>query len=181
MIERLRDWSEIRKVVPREESAAVTGGREGELLLGQLVGSSFPFKDAHLLAGRRIPSKRQGRRREIDLIVCTPRMTHLIEVKNWSGQLTVHNGVWRQTRRGGSDLPTQGVEDRLPGAVGLPLLEVVVHGALGRQVVREHVPLAAGAVEVEDGVEHLPHLDLAWPSRRIDGDQRLDDDPLIIA
>src|SRR5256714_12897682 len=28
-------------------------------------------------------------------------MIHLIEVKNWSGQLTVHNGVWRQTRRGG--------------------------------------------------------------------------------
>jgi len=25
----------------------------------------------------------------------------LIEVKNWSGQLSVHNGVWRQTRRGG--------------------------------------------------------------------------------
>ena len=101
MMERLRDWSLIRKVVPREESAAVTGGREGELLLGQLVGASFPFKDARLLAGRRIPSKRQGRRREIDLFVCTPRMIHLIVVKNWSGRLGVHNGVWRQTRRSG--------------------------------------------------------------------------------
>ncbi len=54
-----------------------------------------------MLAGRRIPSKRQGRRREIDLIVCTPRKIHLIEVKNWSGQLTVKDGRWRQTRRSG--------------------------------------------------------------------------------
>src|SRR6185312_12765289 len=79
----------------------VAGGRDGELLLRQLVGSSFRFKDAHLLSSRRIPSRRQGRRREIDLIVCTPQMIHLIEVKNWSGQSTVRDGVWRQTRRGG--------------------------------------------------------------------------------
>src|SRR4051794_19448902 len=120
MIERLRDWSEIRKVVPREESAAVTGGREGELLLGQLVGSSFPFKDARLLAGRRIPSKRQGRRREIDLIVCTPRMIHLIEVKNWSGRLTVRDGVWRQTRRGGGGGENRGPSPGEQGKRGAP-------------------------------------------------------------
>ena len=41
------------------------------------------------------------RGREIDLIVCTPRVIHLVEVKNWSGRLGVRNGVWRQTRRGG--------------------------------------------------------------------------------
>ena len=69
---------------------------------------------------------------------------------------------------GHADLLAQGVEDLLPGAVGLPLGEVVVDGALGRQVVREHVPLAARAVEVEDGVEHLPHVDLAGPSH-VDG------------
>ena len=61
MIERLKLWSEIRKVRPAEESAAVAGWRDGELLLERLVGSSFRFKDAHLLAGRRIPSKRHGR------------------------------------------------------------------------------------------------------------------------
>ena len=101
LINRLRQWSEIRKVRPAEETPGVTGGRDGELLLRELVGASYRFKDAHLLSGRRIPSKRQGRRREIDLIVCTPQMIHLIEVKNWSGQLTVRDGVWRQTRRGG--------------------------------------------------------------------------------
>ena len=101
LIDRLRQWSEVQKVRPVEEPPGVAGGRDGELLLRQLVGSSFRFKDAHLLAGRRLPSKRQGRRREIDLIVCTPTMIHLIEVKNWSGHLAVRDGVWRQTRRGG--------------------------------------------------------------------------------
>ncbi len=99
--ERLKQWLEIQKVRPADESPDVAGGRDGELLLKQLVGSSFQFKDAQLLAGRRIPSKRQGRRREIDLIVCTPERIHLVEVKNWSGRLTVQNGAWRQTRRGG--------------------------------------------------------------------------------
>ena len=80
---------------------------------------------------------------------------------------------------GGADLPTQGIEDLLPGAVGLPLLEVVVDGALGRQVVREHVPLAARAVEVGDGVEHLAPVDLTGPPGRVDGDQGLDDRPLL--
>jgi hypothetical protein len=98
---RLKQWSDLRKVGPSEELADVAGGRDGELLLKHLVGSSFQFKDAHLLTGRRIPSKRQGRRREIDLIVCTPKMIHLIEVKNWSGRLDVRHGTWHQTRRGG--------------------------------------------------------------------------------
>jgi hypothetical protein len=101
LIKRLRQWSELRKVVPTREAPDVTGGRDAELVLKQLVGSSFAFKDGHVFAGRRIPSKRQGRRREIDLIVCTPTMIHLIEVKNWSGALSVQNRRWRQARRSG--------------------------------------------------------------------------------
>src|SRR5437763_17086586 len=55
------------------------------------------------------------------------------------------------------DHATQGVGDPLPGAVVTPLPEVVVDGALRRQVVGQHVPLAARAGLVEDGVEDLPH------------------------
>lgn len=115
IIQRLRLWSEIRKVRPTEGSATVAGGRDGELLLGELLSNSHQFRGARLLAGRRIPSQRQGRRREIDLIVCTPRMIHLIEVKNWSGHLTAHGAVWRQTRRGGEvvDHPDPTGENRL--------------------------------------------------------------------
>lgn len=99
--ERLGHWFQIIKVQPTEESASIAGGREGELQLKEMIGASFAFKDAHLLGGRRVRSKSQGRRREIDLIVCTPRMIHLVEVKNWSGHLAVRDGDWRQTRRGG--------------------------------------------------------------------------------
>jgi site-specific DNA recombinase len=85
------------------------------------------------------------------------------------------------TTLGHAELLPQGVEDLLPGAVGLPLGEVVIHRALGRQVVREHVPLAPRACEVEDRVEDLPHVDFPRPSYPVDGDQRLDDRPLIVA
>ena len=101
LIDRVRLWSEIQRVRPAEESPDISGGRDAELLLKELVGSAFHFQDANVFAGRRIPSKRQGRRREIDLIVCTPKMIHLIEIKNWSGRLDVRDGVWCQTRRNG--------------------------------------------------------------------------------
>jgi hypothetical protein len=101
IIKRIRQWAEIQKVVPTLEAPDVSGGRDAELVLRRLVGSSFAFADGHAFAGRRIPSKRQGRRREIDLIVCTPQMIHLIEVKNWSGSLSVRKGRWSQSRRSG--------------------------------------------------------------------------------
>src|ERR1035437_10731462 len=65
------------------------------------------------------------------------------------------------TTLGHADLLPQTVEDLLPRAVGLPLGEVVVHRALGRQVMGEHGPLAPRTIEVEDRVEPLPHVDLA--------------------
>ncbi len=45
---------------------------------------------------------------------------------------------------------------------------------------RKHVPLTSAPVEVEDGVEHLPHLDRAGPADGVDGDQGLDDLPLLV-
>lgn len=101
IIHRLAQWSEIRKVRPIAEAPDVAAGRDGELTLRELVGASYRLGEASVFAGRRIPSRRQGRRREIDLIVCTPRFIHLIEVKNWSGRLEVVDGAWRQTRRNG--------------------------------------------------------------------------------
>ncbi len=101
ILERLKDWAEIQKIRPTEESPDVSGGRDAELMLKNLIGASTAFKHSHIFAGRRIPSRRQGRRREIDLIVCTPRMIHLIEVKNWSGRLELDRGRWRQHRRSG--------------------------------------------------------------------------------
>jgi hypothetical protein len=43
----------------------------------------------------------------------------------------------------------------------------------------EHFPLAAGAVLVEEGVEDLPHVNLAGPSAELGGgDEGLDELPL---
>lgn len=100
IVERLKLWAALRRVRPAEESAGVAGGREGELAFQARVAASLRFKGADVLSGRRIPSPKQGRRREIDLIVCTPAAVHLIEVKNWSGRIDVQGGRWRQTRRG---------------------------------------------------------------------------------
>lgn len=101
IINRLGQWWEIRRVRPVDEAPDVVAGREGELVLRAMLGSSYRLGDATVFAGRRIPSRSQGRRREIDLIVCTPRVIHLVEAKNWSGRLEVVGRDWRQTRRNG--------------------------------------------------------------------------------
>src|SRR5512135_2595569 len=68
--------------------------------------------------------------------------------------------------------------DCVQGAVVPPLVEVPPHGALGREVLGEVAPLAAGAEDVEDGVDDVPHVGLAGPSAGVDGDVRLDQGPL---
>src|SRR5262245_7749099 len=87
----------------------------------------------------------------------------------------------RLPARLGADLAAQGVEDLLPGAVLAPGDEVVPHRALGQQVVRQVVPLAARPRLVEQRVDHLAHLHrprpTAPPRRR---DQWLDQCPLLV-
>src|SRR6202041_2089560 len=61
---------------------------------------------------------------------------------------------------------TQGIDEALPGAVVAPKGEVIVDGALGEQVMRQHVPLAAGAVLIEQSVQDFAHLDLPRPPAR---------------
>ena len=57
IINRLGQWSEIRKVRPVEEPPDVAAGRDGELALRELIGSSYRLGDASVFAGRRIPSR----------------------------------------------------------------------------------------------------------------------------
>jgi hypothetical protein len=52
----------------------------------------------------------------------------------------------------------QAVVHLLPGIVLAPTPRVVVDGPLRREVMREEVPLTAGAEHVVDGVEHLAHI-----------------------
>jgi site-specific DNA recombinase len=88
-------------------------------------------------------------------------------------------GAWRRLTTGGDPhLLAEDVVDGLPGAVVAPLLEVVVDGALGGEVTGEELPLAAGFVEVDDGVEDFPHVDLAWSAAVEDGDHGFGGVPL---
>src|SRR5207247_6911747 len=64
-------------------------------------------------------------------------------------------------------LVAQGVVDPLPGAVLAPLAEVVVGGGPGAVVLGQGAPLAAGAVDVEDGVHDVVEVDLAGPPARL--------------
>jgi hypothetical protein len=104
LMDRLRTWRAARRETPTPEDPAVLYGREAELFLHDLVTAHFNHKGAHLFAGRRVPCPRRRMRREIDLIVLTPRMISLIEVKSWSGELIDRGAVWVQLRRGGGEL-----------------------------------------------------------------------------
>jgi len=92
---------------------------------------------------------------------------------------TAGAGGWRPT---GSppDSTSEGVIDGLPGSVSFPRRKVVVDGPPWGKIVGQRSPDTAIAVAVEDGINHGPHLGLAWPptdaGRRQEG---LQDSPLL--
>src|SRR5215208_1057343 len=51
----------------------------------------------------------------------------------------------------------------LPGSVLPPAPEIAEHRALGRQLLGQEVPGAAGAQQIEDGVQDLAQIHLPWP------------------
>lgn len=55
-----------------------------------------------------------------------------------------------------------GVQD-LPGSILPPAPEIAEHRALGRQLLGQEVPGAAGAQQIEDGVQDLAQIHLPWP------------------
>ena len=78
------------------------------------------------------------------------------------------------------DSPSEGVIDGLPGSVSFPRRKVVVDGPPWGKIMGQRSPDTAIAVAVEDGINHEPHLGLAWPptgaGRRQEG---LQDSPLL--
>jgi hypothetical protein len=70
--------------------------------------------------------------------------------------------------------------DVVKGPVGPPFVEVPPYGALGREVLGNIPPLAAGAENVKDRINDVPHVRLARASSGIHGDVRLDQSPLLV-
>jgi hypothetical protein len=81
----------------------------------------------------------------------------------------------------GADLAAEKVVDHVQGAVVPPLVEVPPDGALGREVLGEVTPLAAGAEDVEDGIDDVPEVGLAGSPAGVDGDVWLDQGQLRVS
>src|SRR6516164_8291936 len=74
------------------------------------------------------------------------------------------------------------VVDVLQRAVPVPQCEIQMRRALGRQVLRQGLPLAAGREHVEDRIDDLAHIHLATPSATLGRrDQRLNQRPFSVA
>ncbi|WP_372526613.1 nuclease-related domain-containing protein [Piscinibacter sp.] len=104
--DRLDDWLALRKVPPRAESGQVRAGRTAELSLRARLGRHESTRFGEIFGGKRVPrapGQRAGRY-EIDLIVITPRRLHVIEVKNWSGRLSLDGAQWVHERSNGERL-----------------------------------------------------------------------------
>jgi hypothetical protein len=72
--------------------------------------------------------------------------------------------------------------DAIKHAVAAPFPEVVVNRGVRRKILRQLPPLAAGAIDVANGVENLAHVGRAAASARTRrGEHRLDDRPLLVA
>src|SRR5262245_19580415 len=71
-----------------------------------------------------------------------------------------------------------------PGPIVAPLHKIIIDGTLGQQIVRQHIPLAATAVQVEQRIQDFPHVDLprapsSWAALGR-WEQRCHDCPLLI-
>lgn len=98
----LKQWSQLAKTPYFQELAEVKAGEQAENWLQDLVEKHINYRGAHTFAGKRVSTKTNKTRKEIDLIVVTPSKIHIIEAKNWSGQIFPNGQNWIHSKRDGS-------------------------------------------------------------------------------
>lgn len=103
-LERLTQWRDLMRADFTLEIPRVKAGRAAEQFLKTLVESKLKHKGAYCFLGKRVPSHRNQRRFEIDLVVLTKKRLYFLEVKNWSGDLVEAGANWIQTRRSGEQV-----------------------------------------------------------------------------
>src|SRR3989442_8451083 len=78
----------------------------------------------------------------------------------------------------------QGPDQRRPCPIVTPLGKIVIDGTLGQHIMRQQIPLAATAVQVEQRMQDFPHVDLPrTPSSWVlfgGWDHRSHDGPLLV-
>src|SRR5262249_35300598 len=79
---------------------------------------------------------------------------------------------------GGADFGAEQVVDDIEGAVVPPLVEVAPDGGLGREILGQGAPLAAGPQEVKDGIDDVAQVGGARSPAGVNGRVRLDQGPL---
>ena len=99
--EKLQEWIDLIKTDSIAEDPEVEAGRNAERFLHGIITTNLKYKDSYCFSGKRVKSKKEGRRFEIDLIVLTKKQLHVLEVKNWSGQLYMDGDSWIQEKRDG--------------------------------------------------------------------------------
>lgn len=91
--ERVARWRVLTSVKPLGADAVKAAGDDGERAVLEALQKHRSLKGAYLYSNKRIPNIHvghallPGKRAEIDLILLTHRHVHVIEIKNWSGQL----------------------------------------------------------------------------------------------
>jgi Holliday junction resolvase-like predicted endonuclease len=99
--EKLQEWIEFIGTDNIEEDPEVEAGRNAEQFLHGIITTNLKYKDSYCFVEKRVPSKKENRRFEIDLIVLTKKQLHVLEVKNWSGKLYPEGDSWIQEKRDG--------------------------------------------------------------------------------
>lgn len=102
--DRLSEWREMTFIETEAEDPEIIAGRQAEKFLMQLVESNLKYKGVHCFLGKRVPSRQNNRRYEIDLIVLTHKHLHFLEVKNWTGEVQILGSNWVQIRRNGEKI-----------------------------------------------------------------------------
>jgi hypothetical protein len=100
IMQRLQEYYNLSQTPLYTEDAATDAGRKAELFLRQMVENHVNYEGAHTFIGKRVPSL-ASKRKEIDLLVVSAKRLHVLEVKNWSGELRKENGKWVQLKRNG--------------------------------------------------------------------------------
>ena len=94
-------------------------------------------------------------------VVATPLLAAAGRVDRLAVNAGRGTGVVRLLHR--PHLAAEDVVDPVQGPIPPPLVEVAPDGALGREVDGQVAPLAAGANEIEDGIQDIPQVGLAGP------------------
>lgn len=83
-----------------EDDPTHRAGREAERKAGEMLATRLMGTGWQIHAGRRVPDPGTRQRRELDFVITTPTEAVVVELKNWSGTVSMQGREVVQERRG---------------------------------------------------------------------------------